>query len=166
MRDFPVKEGARCGYCSGAVDAFGCVGRCAESQANRLWRDFDQATPAGPEFRLQQIKAIAEVEIRGLKPEFVSPALIRIYELVALRVAPPPVTQPVEIQGAEEGQGTYELLAHFRDERARLTKALQELQNGPDTLTQGGLRIVLDALYPEATSVPDTESEGGASADA
>lgn len=33
-------------------------------------------------------------------------------------------------------------------ERERLEAALRQLQHGPDTLTQDGLRIVLDALYP------------------
>jgi len=30
----------------------------------------------------------------------------------------------------------------------RLRRALHQLQTGPDTLTQDGLRIVLKALYP------------------
>jgi hypothetical protein len=37
----------------------------------------------------------------------------------------------------------------LRAERDRLKEALERLQMGPDTLTQDGLRIVLDALYPE-----------------
>lgn len=67
-------------------------------------------------------------------------------------------TQPhVSLGEAEQGQ--YELLAHFRDERARLTKALRQLQMGPDTLTQGGLKIVLAALYPDADSAAEEKAE-------
>ena len=39
-------------------------------------------------------------------------------------------------------------------ETARLRKALRRLQMGPDTLTQYGLGIVLDALYPDYEEEP------------
>lgn len=80
--EWPLKDGARCGWCAGPCNAFGCVAKCDESQKRRLgpfWGDPDNS--ASVEERLRAIAQVAEQDIRGVRPEFVSPALVRIYEI-------------------------------------------------------------------------------------
>lgn len=49
----------------------------------------------------------------------------------------------------------------LRRQRDQLRGALEALQNGPDTLTPDGLRIVLAALYPAATPTQLDQPEAG-----
>lgn len=110
-RDLPLKEGASCGACGGPVDALGCVVKCAESEKYRLgpfWGDPNGSDSV--EHRLQAIKGIAELELRGVRPEFISPALIRIYEIANV-----PLPDPQE--GAGKGTVSLKDLRKYCEER-------------------------------------------------
>jgi hypothetical protein len=102
MSDFPLKQGARCGLCGGPCNALGCVSECAESRAAAIWND---EWPGTDEERLSAVKQIAESELRGVRPEFVSPAVIRIYRIVnaAGKKQPDPPASALPVEGDERG---------------------------------------------------------------
>ncbi len=83
MASFPLKKGAMCGWCAGPCNVFGCANECAEFQQHRLqWPD---RTPNdSPEDQLADIKAICVNELLGVRPEFVSPALVRIARILGV----------------------------------------------------------------------------------
>lgn len=75
---FPVKDGARCGYCNGPVNIFGCVNRCAGSRENLVqWPRRDESA----EDRLATIHVIAEGILSSRRPEFVDREWAMVYEL-------------------------------------------------------------------------------------
>lgn len=75
---FPVRTGATCGGCDGPVDGFGCIAKCEESERYRINTEFVGTA----EERLAAIGQIAEQHIRAWRPEYATPEMFSIYELV------------------------------------------------------------------------------------
>lgn len=124
--DFPLKEGAKCGRCGGPCNARGCARRCPESEEARLsvWGHLDAVPPVQ---RLDAIKQIVVTELKGVKPEFVSPALLRIYEIVILpsvEVAPDlPAIRAAARKPLEDELAKWERLTESNPRILKATKA-------------------------------------------